>query len=224
MMLGERNVEEKGQKLIGRTAALVALMLTVTTCAFAGGHAKFFQYQGEDVKPLRTPIYWTFACDFPEELKAPVREGFKYWDDKTSRELFKESSCLRINRVTGIVVTTSQDYYTNDKGKQKKSIWGTANNANISGYALIGSTITLYRPWLEAKDDQWTRISVVRHEVGHALGFDHVDDEECLMYPYINTPHKTYSDKHIYKEACPAEVRKFREKYDDALPRKTQAR
>lgn len=130
------------------------------------------------------PIIWSFDCSFPEKLQDEVRHGFDYWDHLVGFDIFEEATCdsfLADVRVS----------YINDFSKNKRW-WAAANSVMIRFYMTWGMT-----------KDPYIRTSVSRHEVGHVLGLDHNDEEECLMHPHIDIGYGEF------KEACDTELREL---------------
>jgi hypothetical protein len=167
--------------------------------------------KGVDGRPqvfVSLPVEWNFPCDFPENRKQDVREGFRYWDDMTDRDLFREMpGCGKVRADRGIVVTLSPHSNIDEDGV----------HALGSAYAHVGKdgvqtggAMVLWREWRDETGPM--RRSVTRHEVGHLLGFQHNRGwGTCLMYPYINVAGAQYLDRE--KRACRSEVREFRQHY-----------
>lgn len=182
---------------------LFFFMFFGVSCHFAT--PKFTIPESYDV----TPIEWSFSCVFPDLYKKEVREGVQYWNSVARYNLFVERPCFDdIDEGHQIIVHQINDYYFNEKNQKRPQTWGSSLAVF---FPLRGNQIDLYLPWFRGNLDDM-RVSIVRHEFGHALGFGHTeDDPSCLMYPYINSPGYNYS--FFEKDACPEELEKFREIY-----------
>lgn len=194
---------------------LLALILSsLLICLPAQATTSLYQHHGKPRVFTKFPIAWGFECNFPEKFKAEVRASFQYWDDLTPRDLFKEDDrCHALSPRTHIVVgTVDKDY----SGKLKKDddgeiVEGTAYIYPEDGDGSLGGVIALWRGWLR-EEYRDTRLSIVRHEIGHVLGFEHnIKIEQCLMHPYINTPSHTYHGHE--KNLCNSELKVFRQHY-----------
>ncbi len=134
----------------------------------------------EDVKiPDVFPIEWTFACSFPDSYKKPVRDSFDYWDSLTRKKLFTELKvCDKIGLNFGVIVV---DYSDKSKEDSTKESYTIAQTSRVLGTFIV---ITFFREWTDP-DNAVDLVTVGRHEVGHAIGFDHSSSRRCLMYETI---------------------------------------
>jgi hypothetical protein len=157
------------------------------------------------------PIVWSFSCEFPERHKSAVRAGFEYWSKLLGKRLFIENDRCGVSdyfipnkKRHGIAVVISDKPEYVVKGRQKLALWAAAPSASVSD-EILSSMIVLYPMW-QNSHDEGLRESVMRHEIGHVLGFGHSPDNRCLMYELIE-PYEGL------KGACSAEIEKFREIY-----------
>ena len=181
----------------------ILFILCIATCGFTKDAVKVYKDpEGEPRTFSSFPIPWGFSCSYPEKLKPLARRAFKWWDDMTPVDLFREvDGCGIVDYNNGIYVIHSDSMYDKIEGE---TVWGTAHAAIRLG-KLHGGVITLWRPWLQSKELDLQE-SVIRHEIGHLLGFDHGGDERCLMYPYI-------TDKYRLQGLCKPEKDTFRRLY-----------
>lgn len=179
------------------------MMLFLSTCSYGKGAVKIYtDHEGAPRIFSKFPIQWGFSCSFPDKFKASTRRAFKWWDDMTPVQLFQEvPGCGIVDYNNGIYVIHADVLYDKIEGEQ---VWGTAHAA-IRLDRLKGGVITLWKPWLDSKEADLQE-SVVRHEIGHLLGFDHGGDSRCLMYPYI-------TDKYRLQGLCGPEKESFRRLY-----------
>jgi hypothetical protein len=175
----------------------VFLLLLLATC---GGHYGRADHDGRKITHV---VSWTVACDdFSEVDRDFIREGFAYWEGLAASHLFQEMSCVeRGNGISGFLVhRVDRDYFDGTLSYEYDRV--------PEGH-WVGS-IALLPPWFS--DDDWLKRQVIRHEVGHLLGFAHVDDPGCIMNP------EAVSD-----EACGAELETIRSTYGgDDGQRRTQ--
>jgi hypothetical protein len=156
------------------------------------------------------PILWSFPCDFPIQHKFIIRKGFDYWEKILGKQLFIEEKNCGVSdffipgkkKGITVVIVNKQEYTI--KNKEKIPLWATATTATYSN-KVLSSMISLYTIWQNSEDDG-VRESVVRHEVGHALGFGHSSLQRCLMYKIIEASESR-------KGACLSEIKKFHELY-----------
>lgn len=148
-------------------------------------------------------VQWQYACDFPDKYKEFVEESFGYWENIVDKKLFiKQRLCVKdyYPRSHNFIVIRYED---RNKKKGKKTILGTAQTIHHTKKHK-NTLIIFYRGWDKYKKGK--RISVSRHEVGHALGLGHIDDKRCIMHPDVVKS---------YHEACDVEINKVLELYGE---------
>lgn len=187
---------------------LLAIVL-FSACATTGTAPLRQDAVGRELTFRTFPIDWGFDCDFPENLKKIVREGFAYWDDLTPVDLFHETD------VCGRMIGSDQSIIVNatDRAVERDgyTVFGTLSAVHSEGVAT-GGIINLYHDFLKWCDNG-TRSTVVRHEVGHALGFDHNPGRDCLMYKFARSEDDASPVFRYPKQLCQEELRTFRQHY-----------
>lgn len=146
-----------------------------------------------DGRKVETLVRWAPACtDFSDVQLDFVRDGFSYWEGMVGHRLFEEMPCVGVGEgISGVLVhREDRDYFDGTLGYESDSV--------PAGY--WSGEIALLPAWFSGTD--WLKRQVIRHEVGHLLGFDHVDDPGCIMN------FEAASD-----EACGAEVNAIVEVY-----------
>lgn len=91
-------------------------------------------------------------------------------------------------------ITVSWAEYANEDGP----------NRSICGWALIGGDdIVLYPKsrFCRCGGGPAVTLTIVKHELGHALGFYHTDRREDLMYPNYNACDQQPSPREVYHAA-----------------------
>ena len=163
------------------------------------------------------PTTWAFDCQFPDSQKMPVRLGFSYWNVLAGNEIFREEyDCTKVNEISSyfeVIVMASNTVHDEDKPLTemgeivfKSPTFATTARRMIEDRQIIGGVILVYLPWLQ-EPSLAIQTSVIRHEVGHVLGFEHNGVETCLMSEYINGEYHRYDDSP--KSACREEKRDF---------------
>lgn len=153
------------------------------------------------------PINWSFACDFPVEVRAPVREGFTYWNKMVGNTIFVEMpNC----GVSGLLTSEKpRVLVTFVPGMNQKDPHVLAS-ADVGLFAGVPRSAVLryYGTWADYKKLHSLE-SAARHEVGHVLGFDHSDWDRCLMFPTVTM--ERYEKR--AKGACEEEIAMARQLY-----------
>lgn len=195
-------------------AVILSLLLFFAPPASAKTHLRPEIVNGTLLPIFRFPVRWGFSCSFPDDgrLKEEVREGFRYWDDLTPVHLFEEEkACGRVLPIDGIEVLPIHVKYRRDR----EIVEGTAYYYPTVG-RQVGGAIVLWQDWFEEEYPD-TRRSIVRHEVGHILLFDHNEEtDRCLMSPWINSERYRYHGHE--KGLCWSELREFRRRFGGPLP------
>lgn len=185
---------------------VVLSLLLLSTCY--PHTAVHLRYSERGAMVFRTlPVNWSYACDFPEELKPPVREGFTYWNKILERDLFVElPGCgvltLILSEQPRVLVT-----FVPGPHPDKAEILATTD-VGLFGGIPRSAVLRYYGTWADHKLPHPLE-SAARHEAGHVLGFDHSDLERCLMFPTITM--ENYVRKP--KTACKEEVEMAKQLY-----------
>jgi hypothetical protein len=187
----------------------LTIIFILSACATTTRMAPIMQDSlGREMTFRSFPIDWGFDCEFPPQFKKTVREGFQFWDDLTPLALFHEIDvCQRLIEADQAIVVTAVNKYLQ---RDDKIVFGTYSPSRLDG-EVRGGLISLYNDFTKWCD-QGTRVTVVRHEVGHALGFDHYKYSDCLMAPYVHE--EDLDPKYHYpKNLCREEMNTFRKHY-----------
>jgi len=152
------------------------------------------------------PIGWMFTCRFPEKNKHLVRNAFKYWDDLSEVDIFVElQECIPVESVTrdsGIIVVDAWPKTHPDTTRIWKVLGSTNRYPDDLQQKVRWAFIAFYPEWTKETNEK-KKLLNARHEVGHALGFEHAAEEDCYMYPSI-------TDSQLLTDTCQEEIDEFR--------------
>ena len=199
----------EGLRIRLQNAAVALFVLAFLSC---GPRARYLRYVS-DPMVLETwswyitdvPVVWGFTCDFPSEYKGDVRGSFEWWDDMTAVDLFHERRCVDESvwpeRQMIVVAWSKEDAHSTGFGTR-----GTAYRdvRSVDDRHLHSAKIRFWRKWFE--DDRKYRLTVARHEIGHALGFHHIPYKDRLMYRHTRAADGL-------KNLCDVEEEEFRSHY-----------
>lgn len=141
-----------------------------------------------------------------------VRSGFEYWERLLGKKLFFENTKCGMSdyfipskKKQGIAIVTSDLPEYVIRNNKKVALWAEAPTATFLEDGSHSNMIVFYPMW-SYSDNEDARNSVVRHEIGHVLGFGHTLNKRCLMYEVIEL-------NEGLKGACLQEIKKFQELY-----------
>lgn len=147
-------------------------------------------------------IKWTFTTEFSKTNQSNVRHAFMYWNHIIGQELFQEAQWDEINE-NNQYVTVQFDYNC-----IPLFYWSGSTIVKFYKDRPNIATIKLCKKTFE-KENNFIQESIVRHEIGHVLGFDHSDFGNCLMFFSID--YYKYND-HV-KDVCDEEKETVRRYY-----------
>jgi hypothetical protein len=177
-------------------ARLLVLLLLLSACAPPRVHRTLEQSLGRDVTLGHPPFPWTVECGLDEVTHDEIRSGFAYWEQVwlwrwgrglPDRMLFHEAELcdpIRLYDAPGdgkIYVYVRPDIRSEPDGE----ICGYTDPSVPMADGGRASIIQVSRHCLRRSSHN-LRVSVMRHEIGHALGLPHGEDRDCLMSPDIS--------------------------------------
>lgn len=166
------------------------------------------------------PINYTFSCSFPDrrDLKDPVRKAFEYWE----RDIFKKKPGEVFREVDGCGMETALssplprayiDFVQGFKKDKNDVIADTSvDEHEVRGplkYVVNSGIITFYSGHY-AVNNMAFKQSTAEHEIGHLLGYKHINDKDCLMYPTFDDDDSSMVRPQVL---CRKELRLFEELY-----------
>ena len=137
-------------------------------------------------RPNKNGAYYVFISSPSPEFYASATRGLIYWTDKTHIPFYTTENHKKAN--TEIIDTNK---YLSTTNKKRIPIGYTITHIkSIQNCAIIKISTKA-----EAKTCATTKITTI-HEIGHALGLDHVQDKKSIMYPVLN-PHQKLTKANI---------------------------
>lgn len=145
------------------------MFLILINLSFAGKYEHFATWEE---KPS------IYICGKNTQTVKEVKESLQYWQNLgyDFGAIKKQSACPE--KILGSIIIKNK-YFDAKQGNTyvEKYIYTNIPNKNYLEFAIIelNNEINLY--------DNENRESLT-HEIGHALGIDHVHDRKDIMFPY----------------------------------------
>lgn len=134
--------------------------------------------KGQSIKQCDEKILYAISDNLPVAFHDIVRRGFDYWNALLEHKKFY---------YIGIVDYTPMDPETSGfiiigvSSERDSNIYGFTKYDYDHGTGCMSSTKIFLTPSC-LQDSDVLMESVVRHEIGHVLGFGHSKDEKHLMW------------------------------------------
>ena len=149
------------------------------------------------------PIRWRFDDDFPIKYEVDAKDGFDYWERLLGEDLFEQEP--RTSTKAVVIVSFEDRLAPRDTpAKLKCGVVTVGNTWRTRDDRMRRSWIVYWKRWKEGPVS--LRLTMSRHEVGHALGMEHIVGKECIM-------HEIAWRKYGLKEACIHEEIQFKAEY-----------
>lgn len=149
-------------------------------------------------RPNKNGAYYVFISSPSPKFYAEATSALIYWENKTDIPFLTTENHKKAN----IEIIDTNKYLSKTNKKRIPIGYTITHIKSIQKCAIIKIS-----PKAEAKTYATTKITTI-HEIGHALGLDHVQDKKSIMYPVLN-PHQKLTKANIkhartnYRAVCP---------------------
>lgn len=164
--------------------ALIILCAFGASCSLFRGEPPSLYKVTETNKPLRQcnlPILYKINDNVPLDTRTAIINAFNYWDDLSNEKLFLFLGITNLTIIDSIIGDTIIVEIEEHK-PYKDGLAYVHRNWFASG-CLFGGGIRIYRDTFRLPIKGLE--SVLRHEVGHVLGFGHSPLGSDLMHESI---------------------------------------
>ena len=137
-------------------------------------------------RPNKNGTYYVFISSPSPKFYANVTSALIYWKDKTNIPFLTTENHKKAN----IKIIDTHEHLSKTNKKRISIGYAITHIKSIQNCAIIKIS-----PKAEAETYATTKMTTI-HEIGHALGLDHVQDKKSIMYPVLN-PHQKLTKANI---------------------------
>ena len=137
-------------------------------------------------RPNKNGAYYVFISSPSPKFYADATNALIYWENKTNIPFLTTENHKKAN----IEIIDTNKYLSKTNQKRIPIGYTTTHIKSIQNCAIIKIS-----PKAEAETYATTKMTTI-HEIGHALGLDHVQDKKSIMYPVLN-PHQKLTKANI---------------------------
>ena len=131
-------------------------------------------------RPNKNGAYYVFISSPSPKFYADATSALIYWEDKTNIPFLTTKNHKKAN----IEIIDTHEHLSKTNKKRISIGYTITHTKSIQKCAIIKIS-----PKAEAETYATTKMTTI-HEIGHALGLDHVQDKKSIMYPVLNPSQK----------------------------------
>lgn len=141
---------------------------------------------------INYPLQLVISSKIEDRFVFPINDAVEYWNEELPGSVVVFSYGFRDDGKSEYILGKTlvrwcdsrdfdeYDVSDNTLGLTVMRIRGDGERKTIvASYICLNEKIKSY--------SESVLSNIVRHEIGHTLGLRHVEEEKCLMYPYIKT-------------------------------------
>ena len=149
-------------------------------------------------RPNKNGTYYVFISSPSPKFYADATSALIYWENKTDIPFLTTENHEKAN----IEIIDTNEYLSKTNQKRIPIGYTTTHIKSIQKCAIIKIS-----PKAEAETYATTKMTTI-HEIGHALGLDHVQDKKSIMYPVLN----------LHQKLTKADIKRARANYRAIYP------
>lgn len=127
-------------------------------------------------RPNKNGAYYVFISSPSPKFYADATSALIYWENKTDIPFLTTENHEKAN----IEIIDTNEYLSNANQKRIPIGYTITRIKSIQNCAIIKISSKA-----EAETYATTKMTTI-HEIGHALGLDHVQNKKSIMYPVLN--------------------------------------